>query len=297
MTTPRFQTLQASPRQMAVSARMLCWFSTFSGIWTCWYWIAAGFAVSTLLFASLDRRDFMVTEWKASGQARIVKKDVAKLNNKKNSIYKYTFEWQTLDGKTNQEECFSKSVYHVGNSVDVVCSAKNESIAKIDGSSFGNENRVWLVFIPHLIGFLSGICPLFVSIRAGKKSIHLLQFGTPTIAQVQEYVQDGQTPFKHFPIVKFSVVFQESDMTVHSTELLEARKNMNNIEPELPVFYDPDNPKFVKSFEMIPKGVTYDSSLNEFQGSFFALFPHYLGITALAITFVWIFAYFASLFL
>jgi len=71
---------------------------------------------------------------------------------------------------------------------------------------------------------------------------------------------------------------------------------MNNIELQLPVFYDPDNPgTIVKSFGMIPKGVTYNSEKNIFQGRFFALVPHYLGMTVLAITVIWIVVYFVSL--
>ena len=292
MTTLRFQNLQPAPRKIAFTAKVLCSFSSVIPVGYAWVFAVGGLAVSALLFASFDRRDFMPIEWKATGQAKIVKKDNAKVND----FQKYVFEWQNPDGKMSRGECFSKYEYNVGSTVQVVCSAKDESLAKLEGGTFGTENRIWLPFIPLAIGIIIGGLPLFVTIRNGRKVIHLLQFGTPTFAQVQEYVQDGQTYVKHFPIIKFSVVFQASDKTVHSAELVEVRKDMKNIELELPVFYDPDNPgSSVKSFGMIPKGITYNSSKNIFRGGFFALFPHYLGIAALTITIIWIFVYFVSL--
>ena len=286
MTTLRFQNLETAPRKVSFTAKVLCLFFSLA-----WYFVTAGIAVSALLFASLDRRDILPMEWKAIGQARIVKKDGAI-----NADYrKYTFEWQSPDGKMNRGECFSKYEYQVGNSVSIVCSVKNESMVKIDGGSFGTENRVWLVFIPLIFAGIGALI-FFETIRNGRKVIRLLQFGTPAFAQIRKYVQDGQSYVKHYPIIKFSVVFQDADRVVHSAELVETRKNMNNIEPELPVFYDPDNPDlFVQSFGMIPQGVTYNSSKNRFRGSFFALLPHYLGMTALAITVVWIIVYFISL--
>lgn len=294
MTPLRFQNLQPVPRKIAFTAKVLCLFSSEIPVGFAWFFAVGGLAVSALLFASFDRRDFMPIEWKASGQARIVKKDNAKVND----FQKYVFEWQGSDGKMNRGECFSKYEYNVGSLVQVACSVKDESLAKLEGGSFGTENRIWLPFIPLAIGIIIGGLPLFVTIRNGKKVIRLLQFGAPTFARVQEYVQDGQTYVKHFPIVKLSVVFQASDKTVHSAELVEVRKDMKNIEPELPVFYYPDNPdELIMSFGMIPKGITYNSSKNIFRGGFFALFPHYLGIAALAITIVWIFVYFVSLFL
>ena len=292
MTTLRFQNLKPAPRKVSFTGKLLCWFTTeIPGACLLWYFATAGIAVSALLFASLDRRDLLPMEWKPIGQARIVKKDSAM----QNEFRKYTFEWQSPDGKTNRGECFSKYEYHVGSSVAVVCSANNESTVKIDGGTFGTENRVWLVFIPLAFGIMFSVGLVGVFLQ-GKKVIRLLQFGTPVYAQVQEYVQDGQTYVKHFPIIKFSVVYQGPDKTVHSAEIQEVRKNMDNIEPQLPVFYDPDNPgTIVKSFGMIPKGVSYNSTKNLFKGSFFALFPHYLGMMALATTFIWIFVYFVGL--
>jgi hypothetical protein len=281
---------------MTVSAKMLCWFSSaIPGAWWCWFFIVPGLAVFLVVFASFDRRDFMSIEWKAVGQARIVKNDSVKISDNQSTYQKYTFEWQTPDGRTNQGECFSRYAYQVGSLVPAVCSVKDESLAKLECGTFGTESRVWLVFLP-LIYCAFGVIPLFAIIQKGRKVVRLIQFGTHTFAQVRKYVQDGQTYVKAFPVIKFSVVFQASDQTVHSAELFEVRKNMDNIEPELPVIFDPDNPdEFVKSFGMIPKGVTYDSSKNLFRGSFFALLPHYLGLTALIITIVWMFVYFVSL--